>query len=184
MGDQHITTYSSGATLQGNAYRDLFCVSSSTGGCVNSFKYYDLTSKGIMGYLAEGFIGLWNGKIDGKSELFVPKLYDSGAISEKKFSTYLSSTSDTTNGSFIDFGAPKESIVGDYSNVHWVPTNEQSNWWSSHVYGYKWDDRSEADEDKMEVEFSSPSEADIDSYSSCISGPASQISSIVIQILS
>ena len=78
-------------------------------------------------------------------------------IAEKTFSVYLTNTE---GNSYIDFGAPDSSIVGDYSSVVRIDLNSSLNVWSNWVTGLKWADST--DIAQKEVTFSSAQEADID----------------------
>jgi len=70
---------------------------------------------------------------------YVTWMKKKGAITEATFSWYMTGLSGT---SYIDFGTPDPSIVGDGSNVLWIPAKENSSWWSNDVTGMIWGENS------------------------------------------
>ena len=109
--------------------------------CAADFKFIGIKSQSGLKDYEDGICGMWSAMNVGGEEdtLYVTWLKKKGAITESTFSWYMTGTSGT---SYIDFGTPDASIVGDGTNVHWVETKSNSAWWTNNVTGMKWGDRS------------------------------------------
>lgn len=108
-------------------------------------------------------------------KLFVPQLYSQGIISEKTFSFYMTNLS---GQSYIDFGTPDASIIGDGSSLFWLDKDQTSQWWSNEVRGMKWG----SGDDLYETAFN-PTTAVTDTGTSCIVGPSEYANLIYNHIL-
>ena len=65
----------------------------------------------------------------------MPVLEKKGNLSKPSFSIY---TADTYADSYIDFGTPDSSIVGDYSKTTWVPIDKNKDYWANDISGWRW----------------------------------------------
>ena len=122
---------------------------------------------------------MWSGETGIDRDLFVPWLTQSGALTESTFSWYLTGTDSV---SYIDFGAPDPSIVGDGSGVVWLDLDPESPWWTNTVYGLRWGPDSDGAFEE-EIEYDAISGI-TDTGSSCIIGPSRYVDDIYNRILS
>ena len=99
-------------------------------------------------------------------------------MSEATFSWYMVDTSGT---SYIDFGTPDASIIGDGSNILWLSVQSSSAWWQNTLTGLKWGEN--ATTPGQTVTFTSLS-AITDTGSSCIVGPKDYVDLINNEIIS
>ena len=82
--------------------------------------------------------------------------------------------------SYIDFGTPDASIIGDGSEIFWLSKDDPySPWWTNEVRGMKWKD---VMNDTYETTFT-PTEAITDTGSSCLIGPSEYVDIIYNSIL-
>ena len=109
--------------------------------------------------------------------LYVSWMYSQNVITEPTFSWYMTGTGGT---SYIDFGTPDASIIGDGSSIHWVDVTTTSSWWANKVTAMKWGENSSSP--NTEVTFPSIS-AITDTGSSCIVGPSTYLSPIYNEII-
>ena len=142
------------------------CPTSDEASCADAFEFIALTEQSGLSSFEDGIIGLWSGYTwyDNPS-LYVPWLQTSGTISENIFSFYMTGLSGT---SYIDFGTPDASIIGDGSEIFWMDKVEDSPWWANYVYGMKWGGGMG---DEYERSFSA-TQAITDTGSSCLVGPS------------
>ena len=104
--------------MKGEYGYDRVCVSSDVSSCASSFLFLALTEQSGLASYEDGVMGMWRGtSVNARQDHYVTWLAKSGAISEPTFSFYLTGTADQ---SYIDFGTPDASIVGDGSQIHWV----------------------------------------------------------------
>ena len=83
---------------------------------------------------------------------------------------------------YIDFGTPDASIVGDGSQILWFNVNQNSYYWTNTVYGLKWGDRSS--NPGQEIVYTTPITGLTDTGTSCIIGPKAQIDVIFNEAIS
>ena len=123
---------------------------------------------------------MWSGRKDGNTNLFVPLLQtNSLAIDTATFMFQLNHSSSNYYWSFVEFGTPNTDIT-NLGTVTWLAVNNNSNYWSNKIYGYKWGSTMG---DSTEYVFASK-DADIWSSYSCIAGPDGQMDGIINGILS
>lgn len=101
--------------------------------------------------------------------MFVPWMKTKGALTEATFSWYMTGLSGTT---YIDFGTPDPSIIGDGSNIFWMDINQGSLFWENYVYGFKWG--SNSPNEGVATNFPKV-KAITDTGSSCLVGPSTEV---------
>jgi hypothetical protein len=132
------TTYGSGKQLTGHKAYETVCINTDTSSCATSFPFFAITTQsGFTDTFNDAIMGMWAGNLDSQTNLFVPHLYNQGVINENSFSFYLNYEADT---SFIDFGAPDPTIVGDGTNVVWLDAAADEYWWTNQITGMYYGD--------------------------------------------
>ena len=114
--------------MDGTYYKGFFgtdrvCLTQVTVSCVDEFKFSVVEEAERLKSYTYGNFGLWKG-LQGsqdQSEMYVPRLKKAGVISEAIYSFYMTGEG---GQSYVDFGSPDESIVGDYSKVIWLDVIE------------------------------------------------------------
>ena len=104
------------------------------------------------------------------------EMVKSSTVTQKIFSFYLSGES---GQSYIDFGLPNTAVYKDASLYVSIPVKANSPYWTNTVSGVRWTTNSN---DKTEYKLNA-NDAIIDSGSSCIVGPKSDINFIRNTIL-
>jgi len=99
--------------------------------------------------------------------MFILEMAIDNAITEKKFSWYMSGLSGST---YIDFGAPNTAVY-DASNLIKMSIKSDNYHWTNTITGIRWKTNSN---DKTEYKFTEKN-ALTDTGSSCIIGPASEV---------
>lgn len=172
--------YLDGTFLKGNIAYDRACPASNEASCAADFEFVVILDQSGMKSYEDGIIGLWSGNhsVVADRGLYVPWLATNGAISESVFSWYMTGLS---GQSYIDFGTPDASIIGDSSAIHWVSLIGNESHWVNAITGMKWGPGME-DQGTQEHVFNSV-KALTDSGSSCIIGPAQYLDVIYNGIL-
>ena len=172
-------TYLDGTSLQGNWATDRVCPTTDTASCANTFKFIGIKTQSGLRTFEDGICGMWSAFSSGGFEdtLYVTSLFQAGAITEPTFSWYMTNTG---GQSYIDFGTPDASIIGDGSNIHWVNAIQTSSWWANYVYSMKWGENSSSP--GTVVTFTTVSGI-TDTGSSCIVGPSQYVSPIYNEII-
>ena len=99
-----------------------------------------------------------------------------GTLLEPSFSVY---TADTDSDTYIDFGVPDSSIVGDYTKTTWVPIDKSKDYWANDISGWRWG----GEEKDLTVKSLSGHSGFLDSGSGYILGPKDAIIDIYDRIL-
>ena len=173
-------TYLDGTSLEGIVAYDRVCPTSFEVSCADEFEFIAITVQNGLRTFEDGIVGIWRGDLDNISPQteYVPWLYQSGAISQKAFSFYMTGLDDT---SYIDFGTPDSSITGDDgTDVLWLPVDDDSVWWQNTVYGMKWGSNEINNGEYISFEEKS---GITDTGSSCIVGPSQYVDYIYDTIL-
>ena len=129
------TTYLDGTSLTGNWATDRTCPASDETSCAANFRFIAIKSQSGLKTTEDGICGMWSGQHASENTLYMTQLKAKGAVSEATFSWYMVDKSST---SYIDFGTPDASIIGDGSLVLWIPVQSKSAWWQNTLYGLKW----------------------------------------------
>ena len=110
-------TYGDGTQLSGPYATDTVCATSDTDSCGTDFLFIAVDDQSGLYYRFDGIVGMWSGVDGSTSGLVVPQLYEQGVLSSNMFSFYMTAKADQ---SYIDFGEPNPTIIGDGSSVVWL----------------------------------------------------------------
>jgi len=102
----------------GDVAFDRVCPTDNALSCAEAFQFIAITSQSGLRSYEDGIIGMKHGETGANDPgLYVPQLKASEAIGETIFSFYMTNLS---GQSYIDFGTPDESIIGDGSEIFWL----------------------------------------------------------------
>jgi len=99
-----------------------------------------------------------------------------GTLTKPSFSVY---TADTDAKTYIDFGLPDASIMGDYSKTTWVSIDKSKDYWANDITGWRWG----GEEKDLTVKKLSGHSGFLDSGSGYILGPKEAVEDIYDRIL-
>ena len=174
--DSRNNTFYDGSIESGDMGTDRICLSEDTSSCTSAWKFYALSEKGSnLSSYHDGMIGMWNGQVTGQDDLLIPKLYQSGAISQSKFSIYMGLGSEE---SYIDIGEPDNNIL-ESGDVMWVDTDPTSDKWQTEVNGFGWSGNTDGISWGASITHAN---AYIDTANSCIIGPSETVDHFIQEI--
>ena len=171
-----------GTSLEGQWATDKTCATKGDeGSCATDFLFSAIWDQSGLNDYEDGIIGMWSGNlIDEYSNpdvMFMNTLMETGDLSEKTFSFYLTGLD---GESYIDFGTPNKSVMD--GEVVYIDSLENHSHWTANVTAYRF--HSSFDVDKSEWGMSSGVNLGItDTGSSCISGPSDEMNFIYSTII-
>ena len=171
--------YADKTALKGKWAYDSACLANDAASCASDFHFITITEQAGLQIDEDGILGMWSGfgETGPNHALYVPWLLSKGVIDEATFSWYMTGLSGTT---YIDFGAPDASIIGDGTAIQWFDAKSDSVWWTNTISALKWGEL--ADEPDKVVTYTAK-DALIDTGTSCLIGPQSEMDDIYNSIL-